>query len=261
MDYDDGFVDFLRILSERVARGIPAEGIGLHKLGVRGVTRPVIKRLVDAGYASLDRILDTPAGDFKGTISPRVAQRIHEAIIEQLEELQGSAKHIQSSRLEKRGQDPRIIRGIYDLEGIPLEEAVVDLLNAPSLTLGAERITPQREGEPDIRIALPQGIVVGSVTASKSNISDAKCAEILRSGARMNPTAFIVFGRPGFHELAIRNAPNLNKQLEPSKSYKLVPIHELGELYVRVVEGALSKEGFTDILINQRGLIQTRLLK
>lgn len=261
MDYNDGFVDFLRTLSERVARGIPAEGIELHKLGVRGVTRPVIKRLVDAGYASLDRILDTPAGDFKGTISPRVAQRIHEAIIEQLEELQGCAKHIQSSRLEKRGQDPRIIRDIYELEGIPLEEAVANLLNAPSLALGAERITHQRAGEPDIRIPLTRGLVVASVTASASNISDKKSAEILRSGARMNPTAFVVFGRPGFHELAVGNAAPINNQLGSSKSYKLIPVHELGELYVRVIEGTLSKEKFMDILLNHRGLVQSRFMK
>jgi replicative superfamily II helicase len=261
MDYDDSFVQFLQILSERVARGIPAEGIALDKLRVRGVNRPVIKRLVDAGYASLDRILDTPAADFRGTISPRVAQRIHEAIIEQLEELQGRAKHIQSSKLEKRGLDPRIIRDIYDLEDIPLEDAVANLLNAAPLALGAERITSQREGEPDIRMPLTRGLVVASVTASASNISDRKSAEILRSGARMNPTAFVVFGRPGFHELAVRNAPDVNNQLEASKSYKLIPIHELGELYVRVVEGTLSKEKFTDILLNHRGLIQSRLIK
>jgi hypothetical protein len=261
MDYDDAFVEFLRTLSERVARGIPAEGIELDKLGVRGVTRPVIKRLVDAGYASLDRILDTPAADFRGTVSPRVAQRIHEAIIEQLQELQGRAKHTQSSKLEKRGRDPRIIRDIYDLEGIPLEEAVANLLNAPSLALGAERITRQREGEPDIRIPLTRGLVVASVTASASNISDKKSSEILRSGARMNPTAFVVFGRPGFHEQAIGNALPINNQLGPSKSYKLIPVHELGELYVRVVEGTLSKEKFMDILLNHRGLVQSRFIK
>jgi replicative superfamily II helicase len=261
MDYDDAFVDSLRTLSERVARGMPAEGIELHRLGVRGVTRPVIKRLVDAGYASLDRILDTPAADFRGTISPRVAQRIHEAIIEQLEELQGRAKYTQSSKLEKRGQDPRIIRDIYELEGIPLEDAVVNLLNAPPLALGAERITRQREGEPDIRVALPEGLVVASVTASASNISDTKCAQILRSGARMNPTSFVVFGRPGFHECAVRNAPDLNNQLERSKSYKLIPIHELGELYVRMIEGTLSRERFIEILLNHRGLVQGQLVK
>jgi replicative superfamily II helicase len=261
MDYDDGFVDSLRTLSERVARGVPADGIELHRLGVRGVTRPVIRRLVDAGYTSLDRMLDTPAADFRGIISPIVAQRIHEAIIEQLEELQGRAKHVQSSRLEKRGQDPRILREIYELEGIPLEEAFVNLLNAPSLALGAERITRQREGEPDIRIPLPQGLVVASVTASASNISAKKCAEILGSGARMNPTAYVVFGRPGFHELAVANAIPLNNQLGPSKSYKLIPVHELGELYVRVAEGTLSKEKFMDILLNHRGLVQSRLIK
>ena len=76
----------------------------------------------------------------------------------------------------------------------------------------------------------------------------------------MNPTAFAVFGRPGFHDLAIRNAPHLNKQLEAPKSYKLIPIQELGELFVRVVEGRVSKDAFVDALMNQRGLLQARFI-
>jgi len=260
LGYEIDFVNVLQILSERVARGVPAEGIELHKLGVRGVTRTTIKRLVEAGYDSLDRILDTPADDFKGIISPQIAQRIHEAIIQNIGESQERAKHIQSYRLEKQGYDPKIIRDIYETEGIQLENAIVDLLNAPPLKLGAERIVYQKEGEPDIRLALPEGLLVGSVTASKNKISDSKCAEILKSGARMNPTAFVVFGRPGFHDLAIRNAPHLNKQLGGGKSYKLIPIQELGELFVRVVEGKLTRNLFIDILMNGKGLIQAHLI-
>jgi len=258
LDYDVDFVDALQILSERVARGVSAKGIELHKIGVRGVTRTTIRLLVEAGYDSLDRILDTPASDFSGIINPRIAQRIHEAIVQKLEESQERAKHLQISRLEGQGYDPQIIRAIYELDGIPLEHAIVDLLNSPPLELGAERIARQREGQPDIRLALHDGLLVGSVTASRTNISDSKCAEILRSGARMNPTAFAVFGRPGFHDLAIRNAPHLNNQLEASKSYKLIPIQELGELFVRVVEGRASKDAFIDALMNRCGLLQAR---
>jgi hypothetical protein len=260
LDYDKSFVDALQVLSERVAHGVHAEGIELHKLRAQGVTRTTIKKLIDANLYSLDLILDTPANDFRGIISPRIAQRIHEAIVQKLGESQERAQHIQSYRLESQGHDPRVIRAIYEKEGIPLEEAIVDLLNEPPLILGAERIGDQRKGEPDIRLALHEGLLVGSVTASKHNISDSKCAEILKSGARMNPTAFAVFGRPGFHDLAIRNAPHLNKQLEEGKSYKLIPIQELGELFVRVVEGTLTKNSFIDIIMNQGGHIQAQFI-
>lgn len=259
LDYSNEFVSEMSVLSERLSRGVPSAGIELHKLEVQGLNRPLIKRLVDSGLGSLDKILDTQASDFGGTISPRVAQRIHEAIIKNYEESLERAKYIQAHRLEKLGIDPKILVGIYEQEGIPLEVAVVDLLNAPKLELGAERVTDQKQGEPDILIALKEGILVGSVTASKSNVSDSKCAEIIRSGAAYNPTSFIVFGRPGFHELALRNAPHINRQLEQGKSYKLFPINELGELYVRIQENKLSRDQFIDILLNWKGLIESNL--
>jgi helicase len=260
LDYDPSFIEAVQTLSEQVARGVPAEGLKLHKLGVRGVTRTTVRRLVEAGYHSLDQLLDTPAGTFRGIISPRIAQRIHEAITQELQESQERAKHIQAHRLEKQGLDPQIIRAIYETDGIPLEQAIVELLNTHPLELCAERIPSQRQGDPDILLPLPEGLLVGSVTASVTNISSRKCAEILSSGARMNPTAFAVFGRPGFHDLAIQNAPHLNNQLEPSKSYKLIPIQQLGELFVCVIEGKLTRDQFIDALLNKRGLVKAELI-
>ncbi len=215
----------------------------------------VVKRLVDAGYASLDKTLDTPAEDFRGIINPRTAQRIHEAIIRRLGESQERAKHNQATRLEKHGRDPGITRAIYEMDGTALEHAIVELLNAPPLELAATRIAKQREGEPDILLPVSGGILVGSVTASRANVSDGKCTEIVRSGARFNPTAYAVFGRPGFHDLAIRNAPNINNAIHPDTTYKLIPIQELGELFVRVVEGRVKSDTFIDVLMNRRNLI------
>jgi helicase len=257
LGYDASFVSELRTLSERLIRGVHAGGIKLHKLEVSGVGRMTVNRLVNAGYSSLDLILETPADNFRGIVNPTLITRIHEAITRSLGESQERAKHNQSFRLEKQGIDPQIIRAIYEAEGTRLEYAVVDLLNAPPLNLGAERITDQNEGEPDIRLALPEGLLVGSVTASKANISDTKCVEILRSGARINPNAYAVFGRPGFHDLAISNAPHVNNALKIA-SYKLIPVQELGELFVRVVEGRLSRDGFIDILMNRRNLVEAQ---
>lgn len=261
LKYDTEFVEALHILSERVARGVQEEGIALHRLGVQGVTRTTIRRLIEAGYGSLDKILDTPAGDFRGIVSPRIAQRIHEEIVKGLHESQERRKHSQAHRLERKGYDPRVVRALYEVDGIPLEHAIVELLNSHPLELGAERIEKQRDGEPDIRLVLKEGFLVASVTASQSNISDKKCTQIIASGARMNPNSYAVFGRPGFHELAIRNAPDINRQLEPSKSFKLIPIHELGELFVRVVEGNLSRDLFVNILMNHRGLFLTKSIE
>ncbi|HEX8174359.1 MAG TPA: hypothetical protein VF543_04480 [Pyrinomonadaceae bacterium] len=255
LKYDAGFVTEVRVLSERLIRGVQTEGIELHKLGVRGGTRMTVKRLVDAGYSSLDRILDTPADDFRGIINPRTAQRIHEAIIRRLGESQERAKHNQAACLEKHGRDPRIIHAIYELEGTALEHAIVELLNSPPLELAATRIAKQREGEPDILLPVSNGILVGSVTASRTNVSDSKCTEIVRSGARFNPTTYAVFGRPGFHDLAVRNAPNMNNAINPNTTYKLIPIQELGELFVRVIEGRITSDTFVDSLMNGRNLI------
>jgi len=255
LKYDASFLGELRILSERLLRGVQAEGIELHKLGVRGVNRMIVKRLVDAGYSSLDKTLDTPAEDFRGIINPRTAQRIHEAIIRRLGESQERAKHNQAARLERYGRDPGIIRAIYEMDGTALEHAIVELLNSPPLELSATRIAKQREGEPDILLPVSSGILVGSVTASRTNVSDGKCTEIVRSGARFNPTAYAVFGRPGFHDLAVCNAPNMNNAINTNATYKLIPIQELGELFVRVVEGRITSDAFVDVLMKGRNLI------
>lgn len=255
LKYDKEFCSALRILSERIARGVPAEGIELHKLGVRGITRTVIKRLVDAKLANLDSILEARPESFRGIISPHLAQRIQEAIVRNIEESLEYTKRSQIIRIEKQGRDSGMIKGLYELEGIRLEDAVVELLNSPPLGLGAKRMSKQKEGEPDIRLVLPDGILVGSVTASKSPISDKKCAEIIRSGAKMNPTSFVVFGRPGFHKLATDNSPHVNAQLDSLKSYKLISMPDLGELFVAVVEGKINKTKFVEILMKSRGLI------
>jgi len=261
LGYDKRFMEDINLLGEQLSRGVHKDGIPVHKLGVRGVTRTTIKKLVEAKISSLDKILDTPAEKFRGIISPSLAQRIHEAIVQKYKESQERIKYIQAHRLEKLGRDPNIIRSIFEKEGIPLEEAVVDLLNAPPLELKAERIVDQSKGEADIRMSTDRGIMVGSVTASRSNISDSKCAEIFRCGARENPSSYVVFGRPGFHDIAILNADHLNSQLETTKTYKLIPIQELGELFVRVAEGLMTKEIFLNIIMNDRGLIEASTYK
>lgn len=259
LEYDNEFLLDLQILGEQVSRGIPAEGIELSTLKVKGLYRIIIKRLVDMGYSSLDKILETPANEFRGIINPELAHRIRKTIIKSVEESQKKAKLSQCYRLENLGYDAQVILDIYEKEGVELEYKVVDLLNAPPLNLGAERIENQNRGEPDIRLALGDKILVGSVTASTNenkNISNNKCIEIVSSGARMNPSAYVVFGRPDFHELAVENAVSVNSQLQPNKSYKLIPISELGEIFVQVIENKISKDEFVDILMNQKGLIK-----
>lgn len=255
LEYDTQFTGDLETLCDRLTHGVPAQGIEICKLSIRGATRSVITRLVEAGYGSLDQILDTPAEQFAGIISPQVAGRIREAIVQRMEETQEKAKRSQVCRLEKLGRNTGVIEAIYEKDGVDLEHAIVNLLNAPPLELGAERIGTQRHGEPDIRLTLGEGLLVGSVTASSSNISNAKCVEIISGGSRMNPTAYVVFGRPGFHELAVETADHMKSQLDPGKSYKLIPIHELGELFVLVAEGHVTRDAVIDVLMNHRGLI------
>ncbi|NPV71472.1 MAG: DEAD/DEAH box helicase [Firmicutes bacterium] len=261
LDCGASFVEQLYVLSERLRYGVPEEGIALRKLGVRGVTRTVVRRLVDNGFASPDRILDTPPADFKNIINPSLAQRIQEAYTNDIQDSLERSKYTQINRLNRRGNDATLLRAIYEEESKALEAAVVNLLNAPPLNLPARRIETQRQGEPDIVMTIDAGTLVASVTASKTNISDSKCAEIIRSGAAYNAASYVVFGRPGFHRLAIENSANINTQLAPGKSYKLMTVQDLGELYVRVVEGDITRDLFIETLMRQKGLVKSRQIR
>lgn len=259
LNYDNQFIKELQILSERISKGVQVEGLDLAKLKVKGLKRVMIKKLVDNNYSSLDILLETPVDRFRGIIDPRIARKIQETIIEKNEESQNRAKLSQLYRLERYNYNTQIIRDIYEKESEDLEYAIVDLLNAPPLELDAKRIRNQRKGEPDIRLLLNADLLVGSVTASTNenkNITNRKCCEIITSGARMNPSSFVVFGRPDFHELAIYNAKHVNNQLKSGKSYKLIPIRELGELFVQIVEEKITKNEFIDIIMNEKGYVQ-----
>ncbi len=254
-NYPGSFIKELKMLCDRVSRGLPTLAIDIHKTGTKNINRTTAIRLAKNGFDKVDKIIDTPLNMFRGIINPTLAGKIKEELIEKSINNINSQKYSQIYRLERKGFDAGLIYPLYEKEGIELEEAIVDLLNGAKLELGAERITKQNEGEADIRIPLNNYIGMASVTASKSNISDKKCAEIIKSAARFNPMAYIVFGRPNFHSLAINNSLSISSQLDKDKTYKLIRISDLAELYVQLIEDIKTKDEIIELLISSKGFV------
>lgn len=79
-----------------------------------------------------------------------------------------------------------------------------------------ERITDQRNGEPDILLLLNSGErVVIQVTAKEDNtkfIEHSKAADVLTKSESFNPHAYICLGKPDFQDNAISHATKLGKK-------------------------------------------------
>ena len=163
-------------------------------------------------------------------------------------------KRYQLTRLRSLNIDTSLLNKLYEKEGKQLEIAIDDLLKTPFLELTCQRITKQKEGEPDHLLYDSSGNVLAIQTTAreKKNVSMKKATSVIGQSAKYKPSGYIVFGRPDFEVLAIKNAED---QLRASVNYKLIPIPVLAEMFVLFHEGKLSSNDVEKIFIEWVGYI------
>ena len=190
----------------------------------------------------------------------QVALRLQETIIRGYGESLKVVMVQQTQRLRTLGLDEHLVRALYEDSDTDLELRVQDLFDAGLCGYQYERITRQRQGEPDGLLHLPEGrTIVVSVSASNKKISTRKAEEVLgAAGNYSGVVGCIVIGRPDFHELAIQRADGISTNI---LSYKLVPISVLAEMWVRLREGRLSSNNIDDILPPHKGYLTTAHLE
>jgi replicative superfamily II helicase len=252
--------DSLGTLAERLRYGVPADILSVAGLRAPGINRTETMRLLEHGYDSLDKILDADLADFQGVISRKVAAGLQKHIQASMKDTLERRKRDQVLRLQRLGVDTAALVALYEHTGTDLEITLCDLFTPPLCSRFFERVSKQREGEPDNLLHLPDGRVIAfSVTAAeRKNISMKKAGEIIASAARYSPIAHVVVGRPDFHELAIKNADAIAAS---GINYKLIPISLLAEMYVRVHEGRLSEADVLAILQEEQGYLTHRNLE
>lgn len=252
------YAEQLEVIVDRLVYGVPQKALFMAKLRVRGINRSEMMQLLKHGYDSSDKILDADISAFDGVISRTGANRLRDELRKHIKDTLERRKRGHITRLDRLGVDSGVIKNIYEAEGRALEMAMEDLFTSPFWNLVFERISrqDQREGRPDFLLyTVDNEVIACEVTAKERNdhhIDKGKAEKILGSAAEYKPIARVVIGRPDFHELAIDNAENI---VAEGMNYKLIPMHVLAEMYVRVREGRLTSKDIESILRNERGYL------
>ncbi len=77
-----------------------------------------------------------------------------------------------------------------------------------------------------------------------------KAASVIGQSSKYKPVGYIVFGRPDFDELSIRDSEN---QAKAGRNYKLIPICTLGEMYVLFHEKKMTSALVERVLVQETG--------
>jgi hypothetical protein len=245
-------------LCERLAHGVTAEGVFLARLAVSGLGRDGIGRLLAAGFTTEDAILDAPPGAFQGIIQARVTNRIREAIETRVANTLERRKRGHVRRIEAVHGDGQLVRNLYDQEGEQLERVITDLFRQPFYEKLCERITKQREGEPDLLLHTGSGPLAVQITArEQGQIKMKKAVEVVGQSARFRPSGYIVIGRPEFHSLALQAARD---HASAGTNFKLITVTDLCEVYIRVIEGRLDAPRVEQMLTEELGVVGTEVI-
>jgi len=202
-----------------------------------------------------DDFLEKTPDDFKGIISPAKADKVIQQINEKREKNHDYwvSEHIR--RLDKVQIKTDIVKAVYKEEGVNLEIVVCDLLETKFMDCMTQRITQQKEPEPDLLIRFNEGETFAvQVTAKKDNkqfIDSLKTGEVLAQSADHQPNGYICLGRPDFQGLAIKKSI-MQGELH---NLKLLPMYSFVELYVRVKENLITPDQVANYIKESKGYL------
>ncbi len=220
------------------------------------------EQLVAAGFDSLITIAHTQATDIAKTakVDRRRIEKLQRDIVDLLGESLGIEQR-QIARLTALGKPTKKIEEMYALKGTALEQIIEGMLTPPFCLLDVSRITPQREGEADLRIALSNGQNgIAQITAKDSptdKVGINKSIAILTQSPELKPKVHICFGRPDFLPDAIKKAV---EHANNGHNIKLIPLHVLAEMYVLFQEGKMMADRVVQILENTTGYIDLKAI-
>jgi len=234
--------------------GLPYQLAPLARLHA-GIGRETLFRLYQIGLADPDNVLEASVEAVAEVLSPSELARLQQAIRDDTIETLRRRRSGHLQRAVRSGLSPQLIDALYSAQDDSLEKVVRDALEASGLP--TNRLETQAYGEEDLQISTAAGIVVGSVTASKSPdkpVPWRKARAVLGQGAGLNPVNFACFGRPRFDSLAERSAAALARE-EHDRRLLLVPMDVLVEAISRVAEGRLTSDALGNVLATKRGLL------
>lgn len=244
-------------LAERLSHGSTKESLSLAKIHRTGLSRDERNHLVKEGIECIDDLIDLKIESIP--ISRTKALRLIKAIEESITDDQEKRKRSQRARLTAISMDISILEAIYIKNGKELESAIDELLKPPFISVVCRPVKHQNEGEPDHVLYTADGrpIVVQTTARDRKRINMTKATSVIGQSSKYKPIGYIVFGRPDFDELTIRDSVH---QVSSGLNYKLIPIQTLGEMFVLYQEGKLTTADVERILIYETGYLGIKVL-
>lgn len=247
----------LHDLAQELHFGLRSPATEFLQLRVPGIRRNDAYRLAfndKRPFISLSDALDADLEEFRGVVSPAMAQALQGAILEHIEE--SFARRIKG--LLHRAADASIsavateaLARYCAAIGEALESELADLLRLPGIALDAQRIGDQPSGECDVIIRGPRGQIVVSCTANENKpVTWEKARAVVSSTGVSDVQAYVVVGRPEFHPEAISSALRLPEE----QRLILVTVDVLGEACLRVLTGKLTADQLLLSIEAHRGL-------
>lgn len=250
MSPNDGRGVSLEELVDRLSYGATKDALGLCRIRGAGLSRDERNHLIENGIRSIDDVLS--ASSAKLPLPRKKALRLAKAAESTIEDGAEKRKRLQQTRLNSLGIDVSGVVNLYEKEGTQLENAIDDVLKTPFFELTCLKVTKQNEGEPDHLIydRRKKIYVVQTTARERKNIAMTKATSVVGQSSKYKPEGYIVFGRPDFESLAIRDSQN---QIRAGRNYKLIPITVLAEMLVLFHEKKIAAADVERILIDEKG--------
>lgn len=252
MRTDKDIQSALETLVERLSRGSTKDALQLARLRRTGLSRDERNFLVAEGISNIDDVIDRRPEDIP--LPRSKALRLIKAAESSITDHMERRRRSQRARLNAISIDTMILEALYIRQGKELEKTIDELLSPPFLNIACRRVTRQNEGEPDHVLYRSDGkpLVIQTTAREKKRISITKATSVIGQSAKYKPVGYLVFGRPDFDELAVKDSEH---QIQAGLNYKLVPIYTLAEMFVLFHEKRLSTSMVERILLEETGYI------
>lgn len=250
-NFSSEFLEFMKVLSDRVHFGVKPNAIKLMELRIPMVHRYRAMQLAENGLDTINKLINVDIDTLRKIkgIGKETALEIKHYTERYIKDKNERSYQIQIRKAKEMGRDPTILKRLYTEKGKNFAKACIEVLKdyigLPCYYVGGE---PGHEVDGIIR--LKEGNIVIECTKRENKLVSAQDAErVLGEGAKHKPIAHITIGSPDFSSEAIENVKNTN--------ITLITHRKLGEILIRFWEGEIDKNGIIELLKSGRYIDET----
>ncbi|MDF2956317.1 MAG: Replicative superfamily II helicase [Candidatus Alkanophagales archaeon MCA70_species_2] len=242
-NFTEEFYEFLERLSDRVKYGVRDNAVSIMKLNIPAIHRHRAMLLADAGYTSLESLINAKIDDLEKVkgIDRKLATTIKEHIEQFIEDKMERKRQYFIRRAKELGRDSTIIERLFTETGDNFSEVCAELFN-DHFKIPCKFIGNLSLHEPDLLIEVEGGKIVVECKRKIGNkfVSATEAEEILGKGAKYNPIAKVTIGYPDFEDVAKQNADRTKITLTTHVA--------LAEMLLAFWERKISQEEIIEIL-------------